>query len=327
MSSVPINVMGVTNNGKLRGASMSYVFDRELRSAVAKAPVIDLTDIPALRGELDGSPGLPDFVPHAGVRVRTLSPTEGGLPVQVIVVDREDREGPRPLLLWFHGGGFVLGDARESLPFLDATVRATDVIAVSVQYDLAPEAAYPTPLDQGVEVLAWLIENALELGVDSGRILVGGQSAGGAHAASLTLRLRDLGGPNVEFLLLDIPVLDEAASTESASEYSDTPVWHTANVRNSWTAYLGDVEDPITPANSGDLRGLPPTFIAVNQFDPLRDEGIEYARRLAHAGVQTELHLYPGTFHGSASLVPGAAVSRRQNRDMIDALCRAVEAG
>lgn len=172
-----------------------------------------------------------------------------------------------------------------------------------------------------------MIGQAETLGVDTGWIAVGGQSAGGAHAAALAQLVRDDGGPRFAFQLLDIPVTDDTVSTDSASQYADTAVWTTECARLSWDAYLGSRDPGAHPAASAararDLSGLPPAFITVGQFDPLRDEGIEYARRLAHAGVPTELHMYPGTFHGSSGIAVTAAVSIRQNNDLVAAFCRA----
>jgi len=146
-------------------------------------------------------------------------------------------------------------------------------------------------------------------------------------AAGLALRVRDEGGPALAFQLLDIPVLDNRMQTPSAQAYTDTPVWNRRNAELGWNAYLGENATQVSawaaPARARELAGLPPTFITVNQYDPLRDEGIEYAMRLAQANVHTGLCLYPGTFHGSAALVPAAAVSIRQQMDLRQALIHA----
>lgn len=311
---------------------MSYPYDPEVAAVAPYAPPLDLADIPAARAMLaELSAGVPPFNPEEGVDLIEVPAGDGGdgPPVDLYVLRPSGGEPSvgRPLLVWFHGGGFVLGDARESLPFLDAVVRSTGAVAVSVQYRLAPEATFPAPIDEGMGALTWLLDHAEAWGIDAGRVAVGGQSAGGAYAAGLTLRLRDEGGPRIMFQLLDIPVTDDRAATDSAANYADTLVWHTKNAALSWRAYLGDASGPVSPyaapARSEDLAGLPPAFVTVNQFDPLRDEGIEYARRLAHANVPVELHLYAGTFHGSSGIAIAAEVSRRQNADLVAALARA----
>ncbi|MEU6419636.1 alpha/beta hydrolase [Streptomyces spiralis] len=318
-----------------RRTMVSYPYDPEVDMVVSYAPPLDLTDIAAARELLaQATAGLPPFQPEAGVELTHLDASGAGDNPPVDLYMLRPSGGPtgqgRPALLWFHGGGFVLGDARESLPFLDAAVRLTGAIGISVQYSLAPEATFPAPIEEGLAALNWIVAHAEQLGVDPERIAVGGQSAGGAHAAGLALRLRDEGGPKIVFQLLDIPVTDDRLITQSAVEYTDGLVWNTKNAQLSWRAYLGDTGEPVSPyaapARAEDLSGLPPAFITVNQFDPLRDEGIEYARRLAHAKVPAELHLYAGTFHGSSGIALAAEVSRRQNSDLVAALGRALAA-
>lgn len=248
-----------------------------------------------------------------------------GTQVQLLVIlPAQCAQQPAPAVLWFHGGGFVLGDAHESLPFLEQVVRATGAVGISVQYELSPEASYPIAVNQGVAAAHWVAEQHRELGIDPLRIALGGQSAGGAYAAGLALKLRDEQGPAICQLVLDVPVTDDAVATESVRSYTDTPMWNTDNARRSWQAYLaGAPADPYAaPARAADLSGMPPTFIAVNQFDPLRDEGLEFARRLAQANVPTEAHLYAGTFHASAALAPQADVSVRQLQDLTAAFAR-----
>ncbi len=312
---------------------MSYPYDPEVDAMAAYAPPIDLTDIAASRELLSqATASLPPFAPEPGVELTQLiaSGADADPPVDLFILrpDNTPTNTTRPALLWFHGGGFVLGDARESLPFLDAAARATGAITISVQHRLSPEATFPAPVDDAAAALHWVVAHAAELGLDPDRIALGGQSAGAAIAASLAQRLRDAGGPRIVFQLLDIPVTDDRVATESALHYGDGLLWNTSNAKLGWRAYLGDAEGQVpsyaAPARCEDLSGLPPAFVTVAQFDPLRDEGIEYARRLAQANVPTELHLYGGTFHGSSGIAADAAVSRRQNADLIAALGRAI---
>ncbi|MGM0930543.1 MAG: alpha/beta hydrolase [Actinomycetota bacterium] len=313
---------------------MSYPYDPEVQAFVPYAPAIDLTDIAATREMLSAATAdLPPYEPHAEVRVMHLEAdgSAGAPPVDLFSVTPSSAAvgNKLPALFWFHGGGFVLGDARESLPFLESVVRATGAAAFSIQYSLAPEARYPAPIDEGMAALTWIRNNSQSLGVDPERIAVGGQSAGGANAAGLVLRVRDEGLPGFIFQLLDIPVTDDAVQSESATAYSDGLVWNTRNALLSWQAYLGD-DSGDTPAYAAPMRaeslqGMPPTFITVNQFDPLRDEGIEFAQRLAQASVPTELHMYAGTFHGSSGIAAAASVSQRQNADLVLAIKRAFE--
>ncbi|GHH78610.1 hypothetical protein GCM10018793_29520 [Streptomyces sulfonofaciens] len=159
-----------------------------------------------------------------------------------------------------------------------------------------------------------------------------GDSAGAALATALTLLARDRGGPAICFQYLCSPALDDRLATASARHYTDTPVWNRRNAELSWAAYLGagvpgsdGVPSHAAPgrAGAGELAGLPPAFVSVMQFDPLRDEGIAYAQALLAAGVHAELHVYPGTFHG-AIMVEHAAVIRRVTQDADAALRRAL---
>ncbi|MEB4616415.1 alpha/beta hydrolase [Leucobacter sp. M11] len=311
---------------------MSYEFDPEVAAVVPYAPPVDLRNIVGTRQLLaEAAQQFPAFDPGPDVSVLTHSaPGVAGAPAVDLIVVRPASAPERaaPALLWFHGGGFVLGDAKEGVPLLAAAAREHGVIGVSVQYRLAPEHRYPAPIADGESALRWVLDRSGELGIDPEQLFVGGQSAGAAHAVGLALKLRDSGGPRFAFQLLDIPVVTDRTDSPSARDYHDTPVWHRSNAELSWDAYLGEgygtAPEYAAPARADSLAGLPPTFLSVNQYDPLRDDGIEFARRLAHEGIATELHLYPGTFHGSAGIALSAGVSARQNADLLAALGRAV---
>jgi len=240
-------------------------------------------------------------------------------------------DGPLPGLFEIHGGGFIVGDLTMMDGYCDAVAASFPAVVVSVNYRLAPEDPFPAPVEDCYSALQWMADNADELGIDTDRIAIAGQSAGGGLAAATVLLARDRGGPALCFQLLEIPELDDRLDTPSMHQFVDTPLWNRPNAQRSWSWYLGsddapgsaDVSPYAAPARCEDLSGLPPAFVSVMEFDPLRDEGIIYAMRLLEAGVSTELHAYPGTFHGSA-LVTTADVSRRQGRDSDAALRRAL---
>lgn len=272
----------------------------------------------------------PPVEPRADVvRDDRLIPGGDGDPDVAVRVYRPvaPAEGDRPALLEIHGGGFIMGDISMMDGFCDAVAAELDAIVVSVGYRLAPEDPFPAGLDDCYATLLWMVEHAAELGVDVDRIALAGQSAGGGLAAATALLARDRDGPALCFQLLEIPELDDRLETVSMVEFVDTPLWNRPNAERSWSWYLGDPDLPgspgvspyAAPARAEDLRALPPAFVSVMEFDPLRDEGVEYALRLLQAGVSTELHAYPGTFHGSA-MVGDAAVSRRSARDAMNAL-------
>ena len=233
-----------------------------------------------------------------------------------------------PAVLEIHGGGFMIGSIEMMDEWCDRVAAEFLAVVVSVEYRLAPEDPFPAGIHDCYAALVWLADNAAELGVDPDRIAIGGQSAGGGLAAGTALLARDRGGPALCFQLLEIPELDHRLETPSMIEFTDTPLWNRPNAIWSWKHYLGpDHEGTVSPYASPslaeDLSGLPPAFVSVMEFDPLRDEGLTYAMRLLEAGVSTEVHAYPGTFHGS-SMVPTAQVSLNSARDASAALRKAI---
>ena len=308
-----------------------YAYDPELAEVVPLLPVeSDWSDVPAARRAMeemvanlsvedDGSedrvhfedrvvPG-PADAPELTVRVYT---PKGG-------------DGPRPGVLYIHGGGFCFGSIEFEHRGALATADAADAVVVSVEYRLAPEHPFPAGVEDCYAALAWLAAEAEYLGVDPDRLGVMGQSAGGGLSAGVALLVRDRGGPRLRVQVLGMPELDHRLDTPSMRQFVDTPLWNRPNAIMSWRCYLGedagDVSPYASPAIAKDLAGLPPAYVSTMEFDPLRDEGIHYALRLLEAGVPVELHQYPGTFHGSG-LVVGAAVSRRAAAEMLAALVR-----
>ncbi len=279
---------------------------REDRSMVA-APPPDRGDVEKQDREVPGRSGDPP------VPVRVYRP-------------RTDSSRPRPALVEIHGGGFMLGDIEMMDPWCQRVAAEVDAVVVSVEYRLAPEHPFPAAVEDCYAALAWTAAQAGELDVDADRIGIGGQSAGGGLAAGTALLARDRGGPGLCFQLLEIPELDHRLETPSMRAFTDTPLWNLPNAQWSWRHYLGgsgdaEVSPYASPAIAKDLAGLPPAYVSTMEFDPLRDEGIEYALRMLQAGVSVELHSYPGTFHGSG-LLPHADASRRNLDEVIAVLRR-----
>jgi acetyl esterase/lipase len=312
---------------------VTYAYDPELVPWISMIPHLSIADIQkARREEGDQFWEEPAYEPPVPVETRDLAvPGPRDAPdVPVRIYRPAGRAGVLPGLVYIHGGGFVLGSV--DLYHDDATAIAAEAGAavVSVEYRLAPEHPFPAGLEDCYAALSWTASHAGDLGIDPGRLAVGGESAGGGLSAAVALLARDRGGPALCFQFLGIPELDDRLDTPSMRAYTDTPIWHRPNAELSWDYYLGEgvrgtagVSPYAAPARAEDLSGLPPAYITTCEFDPLRDEGLDYGRRLIQAGVPTEMHHYPGTFHGS-TIVRGAAVAKRMNADRADALRRAL---
>jgi triacylglycerol lipase len=253
-----------------------------------------------------------------GVKIeeRRIPGPAGAPQVRVLVYTPPGLTGPLPVHLDIHGGGYIAGSADIDGVLCRQMCVAAGCAVVSVDYRLAPEVRYPGALEDCYAALQWVHREGAALGFDTARISCGGESAGGGHCAALAILVRERGGPKILLQLLGQPMLDDR--TGSASEphpYTGEFVWTADLNRIGWAALLGveagsaAVPARAVPARVEDLSGLPPAFIVVGALDLFVEEAIEYARRLMRAGVPTELHVLPGAFHGSASIVPGAPVS------------------
>jgi acetyl esterase/lipase len=246
--------------------------------------------------------------------------------VQARVYSPPDAGRDRPCIFWIHGGGYISGTALTVDARLNRWVETLDCVVVAVEYRLAPEHPFPTPLEDCYNALAWTVASTDTLGIDPARIVLAGASAGAGLGAALALLARDRGGPAITYQLLLYPMLDDRQSTPSA-QMPGTLVWGRPANALGWQAYLGnaaaDVPAYAAAARAVDLAGLPPAFVAVGGADLFRDESIEYARLLG-AVVPTELHVYPGAPHGFDVLVTMSDVARRCNTDIVNALRRAL---
>ncbi len=248
--------------------------------------------------------------------VRAPGPT-GGPDVLLRMYRPREISTPVPLLYWMHGGGMVIGSFDMDDALLVGAVERLGLAVVSVEYRLAPEHPDPAPVEDCYAGLVWIAAHAGDYGIDPARIAVGGASAGGGLAAGTALLARDRGGPRLNFQLLLEPMLDDRAITHSSTEYDGSVVWDRNDNRSGWAALLGsrvgtaDVSPYAAPARAADLSGLPPALVDVGEVETFRDESIDYAQRLAAAGVSTEFHMYRGAFHGFDLLAPDSSVAAR----------------
>ncbi|MEV0669632.1 alpha/beta hydrolase [Mycobacterium sp. NPDC050441] len=219
---------------------------------------------------------------------------------------------PSPAVVYCHSGGFVLGNLdTDQIQCVELARRARCTV-IAMDYRLAPEYPYPAGFDDAMVVLNWAATLAGELDIDAGRIAVAGSSAGGALAALLAQHAAAGSAPPVVFQALHQPVLDDRP-TRSKQEFSDTPGFDGPATVAMWRHYAGgrDVPEAAVPARAATLTGVAPALITCSELDPLRDEALDYARRLLTEGVATELHLFPGTCHGFDSLLPEWEVSQQ----------------
>ena len=239
----------------------------------------------------------PEPVSHVVDRVLHF----GGLDVTVrIYIPGATR--PLPVLVYFFGGGWVLGSVDAVDPVCRRLANATPCAVVSVAYRRAPEHPFPAGLEDCYAVTRWVAESGAELGVDPRRLAVGGASAGGNLAAAVALLARQRGAPKLALQLLVYPPLDYRADAPPSEDETDPLLFGSRDVWWCWSHYLADAadgDDPLaSPLRADDLRGLPPALVVTAELDPLRPQGELYAARLVEAGVGTDLVRFDGAIHG-----------------------------
>jgi acetyl esterase/lipase len=260
----------------------------------------------------------------AGVSVQTERIAAAGRPdVRVLVYEPTGRIRPSGALVWIHGGGLIMGTPEQGNALCSRFAAELGIVVVSVDYRLAPEHPFPAGLDDCATALAWTHEHADRLGIDTARIAVGGDSAGGGLAAALAQRAHDDGGPPICFQLLQYPMLDDRTALRDGPE---TFVWTRSSNRYAWQAYLGhaleqdETRPHAAPARRTDLSGLPPAWIGVGSIDLFNAEDADYAQRLEAAGVRVEYLEVPGMYHAAEVFVPNAPSMVAFTDAMVDAL-------
>ncbi len=264
------------------------VIDESTEAAVIRAQIEEFAKAGQALGE-----------PVHQIDDRTIPGPGGELPVRVY---RPGEDRPLPLLVWFHGGGWTIG----SLDTHDNTCRSlangVGCVVVSVDYRLAPEHKFPAAVEDALAAMQWVADHGADVGGDPARLAVGGDSAGGNLAAVVSLLARDAGTPDLAFQLLVYPVTDHELESASRRENATGYFLELESMRWFYNQYLNDENDSadwrFSPVRAAALTGLPPAFVLTAEFDPLRDQGELYARRLEAAGVPVELRRYDGVVHG-----------------------------
>jgi acetyl esterase len=244
----------------------------------------------------------------AAVEDITIPGPAGDIPARVY---RPSVGGPLPVVVFFHGGGWVLGDIESHDPTCRSLANRAEAVVVSVDYRLAPEAPYPAAVDDCLAATRWVAANGERLGVDAGALAVAGDSAGGNLAAVVSQVARDEGGPPIRFQLLIYPATDARMDTASCRDNAEGYFLTAADMRWFYGHYAGPGDDPrVSPLLAPDLAGLPPAMVITAEFDPLRDEGDAYAERLAAAGVPVEHVRCPGMIHGFFGMAAAVDAAR-----------------
>jgi acetyl esterase len=253
----------------------------------------------AVRAAIESAPP-PDAMPAmASITDAAVTGAAGSIPVRIYCPTGDSAQ---PVLLYFHGGGLVMGSNHSFEPLARTLAAASGAAVVAVDYRLAPESPPPAQFDDAYAATEWVSRNAYKLGVDSGRLAVVGDSAGGSLAAAVALAARDRTGPDICCQVLMYPGLDRDMAAPSITALTDAPLLSRDDIDYMHElADLGAVADRdpyLVPAYTADLSGLPPAIVVTADCDPIRDWGERYAARLRDAGVQVTLTRYPGMYHG-----------------------------
>ena len=259
---------------------------------------LSVPDARTLMVALAGMSGTRDL-PLAKVEDRTVPGPAGAIPVRVYT---PHGTGALPLLVYFHGGGWVIGNLDTHDGVCRELAHGAECVVMSVDYRLAPEHKFPAAAEDCYAAVAWAGAHAGEIGADPTRIAVGGDSAGGNLTCVAALMARDKGGPRLCFQLPIYPATSHALDMPSYRENATGYLLETEAMVWFWGHYLPTHADGehvyASPLRAKDLRGLPPAFVITAEFDPLRDEGEAYAKRLQEAGVPTRLRRFDGMIHG-----------------------------
>ena len=268
-------------------------------ASFGEVPPMRRRGLAAVRDGLESAP-LPDAMPEmAHVAGASIPGPAGAIPARIY---RPIDDRAQPVLVYFHGGGLVMGSNHSFEPLARELASESGATVVAVDYRLAPEFPPPAQFDDAYAATEWVCRNAAALGIDPERLAVIGDSAGGSLAAAVALAARDRGGPAICAQVLLYPGLDRDMSVTSIAALADAPLLARDDIDYMHALVDGDAGPPtdpyLVPAYASDLSGLPPAIVVTGGCDPIRDWGERYADRLRDADVQTTCTRYPGVYHG-----------------------------
>ena len=302
-------------NDTPHSVARSFLDELELEGAPPFS-VLSVRGARDLHRRLSAPPAEPE--PVGSVRDFRIPGAEEGVPVRVYA---PEGEGPFPVLVYYHGGGWVVGSLDGVDSLCRALTEAADCMVVSVDYRLAPEHPFPAPVEDAHAAFRWVADTVDAVGGDPDRVAVGGDSAGGNLAAAVSLLARDRGGPTPDYQLLVYPATDPDLATDSYAENAEGYFLTRDDMAWFWDHYLAsdvDAANPYAaPLLARDLSGLPPATVVTAGFDVLRDEGVAYAERLADAGVDVDHRHYERMIHGFATKLVDPEFP--QAREVVDA--------
>ena len=260
----------------------------------------------------------------ASVRDHQLAVAGGTITVRVFT---PRGTGPKPALVYFHGGGWVTGDIETHDGICRTLANAADCVVASVDYRCAPEHTFPTAAEDAYAALRWVAEHAETVGVDARRLAVCGDSAGGNLAAAVALMTRDRGGPALAFQALVYPVTDCDFDRPSYKDNAEGYNLTSDSMRYYWDQYVPNPADRmhpyVSPIRAASLAGIAPALVITAEYDPLRDEGEAYARALGAAGVPVTLTRYPGMIHAFFRFTNAVDAARAAVAEVVAALQKA----
>lgn len=225
-------------------------------------------------------------------------------------------------LLWIHGGGYAMCVPEQSMYYFEKFTSVTNCVIVAPDYTHSIEKPYPAAFIDCYDILCWMKENALNLGIRDDQLFVGGESCGGGITAAISLYARDTGDVNIAFQMPLYPMLDDRMNTHSAIN-NNAPVWDSINNKLGWRIYLDDLFESnnvpkyASPAREVNYSNLPPTFSFVGDIEPFHDETVEYIKNLREAGVKTHFSVYSGCYHGFDTVCPKSDKAKAAMQEML----------
>lgn len=315
--------------------------DPEIRDSLSRISFPKVTnfstDVVAMMRNATATP--PEFVnslasrgiAHREVAIPASNSTKDEI-ILSILCQAENHRRSRPCIYWIHGGGLHWGDRLHTLELPTDIILELNAVCVSVEYRRAPEYPFSTAVEDCYMGLQWTREHAEELGIDVGRIMVGGVSAGGGLAAATVLLSRDRKGPEICGQCLICPMLDDRAQSVSSLQFvNEEDFMPTQVISGAWKSALANDQGRgdniiIPPGRREDLSGLPTAYLDAGSAEVLRDETVAYASKLWEKGVQAELHIWAGGIHGFDMFVPDAAVAQGARKAQIGWIKRVLSA-